>query len=541
MSKRSGKQATSLLTQAGKMKTILSLVILGFVLASANVYASPADCDDDMTEDQRTWKDICSSHIGCRFVFGIQDSCVKTKSFLSRLGQLGKGSKGSKPQLTDDQVSEALAETYQVPRSALGACLFDFDLDKCKELLSGGPQKPSAQEQADEISQRLTDMITGTKSEQSMLETAKRALKTCESATGPGSHQTYAEAEKMCGTAKNAIQICLSNKSRYDEQRAELQRLIDSGAVTNKIYKNLASKPYPECPTTLPSTGKTIEAALAEHQKRSGNKLENEAKKSLDLAKKTYEEIKGMYDKPGEMRPETLREKDIQSLRKMKSFLEAAEYKLSSGKEGGSEKLSSEMLKLIGDIEGLMTAINIKEDDEAVALTRRGDSSGSDMFKQAITRAEKAEQDEKDRLAREAREREEKLARERALQAAEEKARQQAQAKAAQQQQQVKAAQQQASNYSSGEKNRSRNECIRIRPSPDPDYPGAEVTNICSHSVVVTWCVPDDPSCRPITSWDDAKDNLRGAIAPGKSRVFHFSLATPKHIRAWFWAGDGTD
>lgn len=55
------------------------------------------------------------------------------------------------------------------------------------------------------------------------------------------------------------------------------------------------------------------------------------------------------------------------------------------------------------------------QDEEPVALIRRGGSTGTDMFKQAITKAEQAEREEKERVARLERERieQEKLERER--------------------------------------------------------------------------------------------------------------------------------
>jgi len=71
------------------------------LLVSASVHAEPTNCDDDMTEDQRFQVKLCSAHAGCRFVFGIADSCVKAKSFLSKLGLGGNLSKNSAEYTTD--------------------------------------------------------------------------------------------------------------------------------------------------------------------------------------------------------------------------------------------------------------------------------------------------------------------------------------------------------------------------------------------------------------------------------------------------------
>lgn len=295
------------------------LLVLAGCLSGAAAYANPANCDDDMTEDQRWTAKLCSAHPGCALVFGIQDSCVKAKSFLSRFGMAGSRRASS---LTDDEVGDALVASG-VPRSGLSSCLFSFDRAKCLEFLSGGPKPPSAREKADALAEQLNSGVYNTTRENSALGLNRQALRMCEEATSEKNTRDAVRAKERCGLAEKGVQNCMSRKQSHDELRAQLQSLIGDGSLGADAarYRTLSTTAYPECPTTLPGSGKTPQAALADYLK--------------------------FWDTP------------------------AAD----DGAKG------------------------------EVALPRRGGNSGGDRFRQAITQAD---QEERERPAREARERAER-------------------------------------------------------------------------------------------------------------------------------------
>ena len=235
------------------------------LLGSAAVHANPANCDGDMTEDQRFQASLCSAHAGCRFVFGIADTCVKAKSFLSRLGL---GGKGSATAVTDDRVSSALTESG-VPRPGISSCLIDFDRTKCSEYLSGGPKQPGAREQADEIVERLKGKVYDTTVWDAGLGLAKEGLRMCDDATSEANMRDAVRAKERCALADGNINACLSTKDGHEELRKRLQGLVDSGDLGADAagYRSLASTSYPTCPTTLPGSGKTPKVALADYLK----------------------------------------------------------------------------------------------------------------------------------------------------------------------------------------------------------------------------------------------------------------------------------
>ncbi len=235
------------------------------LLVSAGAHANPANCDNDMTEDQRFQASLCSAHAGCRFVFGIADTCIKAKSFLSRLGL---GGRGSATEVTDSRVSNALVESG-VPQSGISSCLFDFDRTKCGEYLSGGPKQPGAKEKADEIVERLKGKVYDTTVWDAGLGLAKEGLLMCDAATNEANMRDAVRAKERCALADGNINACLSTKQGHEELRRNLQSLIDGGGLGADAagYRSLASTPYPACPTTLPSSGKTPKVALADYLK----------------------------------------------------------------------------------------------------------------------------------------------------------------------------------------------------------------------------------------------------------------------------------
>lgn len=248
--------------QPSLFKICIACILLA---VTVGVHANPADCDDDMTEDQRFQAELCSTHLGCRFVFGISDTCTKTKSFLSKLGL---GGKGSDTKVTNAKVSHAL-EASGVSRSGITSCLSDFDLAKCKESLSGGPKRPSAKDQADEIVERLNGKVYNTTVWDAGFGLAKEGLRMCDDATSESNMRDAVRAKERCALAEGNIRACLSTKEGHDTLRKKLRHLIDNGSLgaDTESYRSLASAPYPECSTRLPSSGKTPKVALADYLK----------------------------------------------------------------------------------------------------------------------------------------------------------------------------------------------------------------------------------------------------------------------------------
>lgn len=263
------------------------------LLVSAAVHANPANCDGDMTEDQRFQAELCSAHAGCRFVFGIADTCVKVKSFLSKLGL---GGRGSTTAVTDSRVSNALTESG-VPQSGISSCLFDFDQTKCREYLSGGPKQPGAKEKADEIVERLKGKVYDTTVWDAGLGLAKEGLLMCDAATNEANMRDAVRAKERCALADGNINACLSTKQGHEELRRNLQSLIDGGGLGADAagYRSLASTPYPACPTTLPSSGKTPKVALADYLKFWDTPEEPKSKKTEPTG--GAEGIAGMLEK----------------------------------------------------------------------------------------------------------------------------------------------------------------------------------------------------------------------------------------------------
>lgn len=361
-------------------------------LVSTSVHANPANCDGEMTEDQRFQAELCSAHAGCRFVFGIADTCTKAKSFLSKLGL---GGRGSATKVTDDRVSYALAETG-VPPSGISSCLYDFDRAKCKEYLSGGPKQPSAKDQADEIVKRLNSKVYSTTVWDAGLGLAKEGLLMCDDATNEAKMRDAVRAKERCALAEGNIRACLSTKEGHDELRTKLQNLIDNGGlgVDAVGYRSLANTPYPECPTTLPSSGKTPKVALADYLK-----FWDTSKEKSEEAQSTEKENKAnsVIARCDAMRRDISDALDNSELDRTSGLID--QFKAACSRENQTYADLTRLYK--------QRLTEARAAQETTALPRRGGSSGAEMFQQAINQAE---QEEKNRPAREARERAAKAA-----------------------------------------------------------------------------------------------------------------------------------
>ena len=255
---------------------VAALCIAWFVSVSAQ--ANPANCDDDMTEDQRFQAELCSAHVGCRFVMGIAETCVQIKKFLSKLGLIGKDNNSK---VTDDHVRNSLTE-LGMPQTGIASCLSNLDWTKCKEHFSGGPKPPSAKDQADEIVERLKAKVFSTTVWDAGWGLAKVGLRMCENATNEANVLDAVRAKERCALAENNVRECLATRETHDALRKNLQNLIDSGGLGADAasYRNMANSPYPECPTTLPTTGKTPQVALADYLKLWDTPVEAKSKQA---------------------------------------------------------------------------------------------------------------------------------------------------------------------------------------------------------------------------------------------------------------------
>lgn len=85
------------------------------MLALAQVNPEIANCEELKDEATITQAEICSAHLGCRLVFGIQKVCTKAKQFLTRLkdaiGDGVPGFFGRNKEVTPDAVFEASLST----------------------------------------------------------------------------------------------------------------------------------------------------------------------------------------------------------------------------------------------------------------------------------------------------------------------------------------------------------------------------------------------------------------------------------------------
>lgn len=366
----------------------LAVLFLG-VLASTWACAAPANCDSEMTPDQSFLAKLCAAHPGCRFVLGISDSCVQAKSFVSKLSpgaNSGGANGGGVTRVTDEQVTNALAESG-VPPSGIAKCLFEFDAAECKEHLSGGRKGPSSKEQADEIVTRLSGKVYSTTAWDAGLGLARVGLHMCEDATSEASVRDAVRAKERCSLAEGNIRACLVTKAGHDDLRGQLQALILGGKLGADAasYQRLASTAYPVCPTTLPSSGKTPAVALANYLKFWDTKEEDTQKAEQEKANKII------------ARCDALR-RDIS---------DAMDLNELDGASALIGQFDSACSRENGTYAGLARLYRQKLDEARAAqpptaLIRRGDNSGSALFKSAI---DQAAQDERDRPAREARER----------------------------------------------------------------------------------------------------------------------------------------
>lgn len=118
--------------------------------AHSQVNPEIANCSELKDEATITQADLCSAHIGCRFVLGVQKTCARAKSYLERLRTaIGEGTPtlfgllGNRKEVTPDAVFTA----------ALGA----DNMEQQRKL--GGNAK--FQQQAQDVSARVREVGNG--------------------------------------------------------------------------------------------------------------------------------------------------------------------------------------------------------------------------------------------------------------------------------------------------------------------------------------------------------------------------------------------
>ena len=94
------------------MACVLIVLFAAMPISSpAQVNPQIANCEEIKDEDSKFQADLCSAHLGCKLVFGIQKTCAKAKQFLGNLkaaiGEGVQGFFGKKKEVTPDAVFQA--------------------------------------------------------------------------------------------------------------------------------------------------------------------------------------------------------------------------------------------------------------------------------------------------------------------------------------------------------------------------------------------------------------------------------------------------
>ncbi len=209
---------------------------------------------------------------------------------------------------------------------------------------------------------------------------AKQSLGTCEQATSETSTYSYAEAEQFCEHTKSAIALCIRQKEDYDLERAKLQRLVDSGELTNTVYQRLASKLVPECETTLPSGGKTPDEALADYQR-----IRSNTDKSEEITKEKAQEMTdpctaAKYD-PDHAADYAQACKQMKQAQKQEEILrESTDEAANGSKEDGQHVTGVDS----GNKKTNTENSEDQKDDGLISLPRRGNSDGKQLLSDSL-------------------------------------------------------------------------------------------------------------------------------------------------------------
>lgn len=227
-----------------------------FLVLSA--YANPANCDSDMSDDQRFQKELCSAHVGCGLVMGIMDTCIGVKSFL---GKLGLGSRRDGAGLSDRAFESALEESG-VPRPSLSNCFTSFDRTLCRQFL-GLEKAPdqvrslTVERELDIKKQGLEMGLTLVRNRAGFWGDAESGLQGCAEARTSGDWtNACARAERLVVECERARGVWMQ---RRDELRVEAQRQQIAAMV-----EWAARNDMPLCPSRVPGTKLTPAQAMVQ-------------------------------------------------------------------------------------------------------------------------------------------------------------------------------------------------------------------------------------------------------------------------------------
>jgi hypothetical protein len=351
-----------------KALNVCAAAIFVVMLGATPAHAQTGFCPDP-TAEQKFWLDQCSGS-KCRLAVAWATNCVSAmdiiKAFLSKPPAADEVDMGRSPE----------------PQPQPGP--------NAKEDISGLPKSASSKERADDLIKRLSAKVFSTTDWDGGLGLARVGLTMCADATNAANMRDAARAKERCALAEGNIRTCLFIREGHSELRTQLQGLIDGGQLgaDTANYRRVATAPYPVCPTTLPTSGKTPAVALADYLKFWDTK--DDAKE--DPQKAELDRANNVVGRCDAMRREISDALDLNELDQASASLGQFESACSREHETyyGLARLYRQRLE------------QARAAQPPTALIRRGDNSGSALFKSAI---DQAAQDEKDRPAREAAER----------------------------------------------------------------------------------------------------------------------------------------
>lgn len=370
------------------------LLTMGLLLTSGPSNANPANCDKDMTEDQNFIRGLCSAHPGCALVFGLYDSCAEAKSFLNSLGSASKGGGG---RITPESLNSALLD-LGVPDPSLSDCTINFDRALCRQYLGIDKEpvviykeapKPTHRE---ELRAKIYALLNQAKKgkDGTAWRLAQTVLENC------AASKDRSDREKTCNLAQENVDACNKEREDWRQQKADViaearkddpnlgKSFSEAAGNLRKVDKTGLAAPtedewysdkirlletmdLPACPYTLPGTSLIPKQALEEWSKGEGKQNEKIGKCD-GLSREASLAI------------------DNEEPEHAKSAL---------------GQFETTCAKLNGTYEGLVRLYKkrlaeLETSQKRAALSRRGNAA-TDMFKQAIAKAEKAEQERRER------------------------------------------------------------------------------------------------------------------------------------------------
>jgi hypothetical protein len=265
-----------------------AVLIAGGLLLGVRAEASPLNCDNDFTSEQiekRTW---CDRWGPCAFVMSIMDTCVQTKTFLSKLGVVGKASDIDLDRVSDGvrgMAAEVSTDGADGPK--FSDCMPGTgDRPKCRQYL--GIEKapivvPYEAPLPDQDTVRRTRMLALYKENDAAnsrltgpWSAAASLLESCESA------RTMSDREATCRRAQRSVDDCNASRQGWNSRKQALLQEIDQiqpgigkeytpgistlrgvgrqanrAEMWNDTVRGLRGMEIPACPSTIPGSALT--------------------------------------------------------------------------------------------------------------------------------------------------------------------------------------------------------------------------------------------------------------------------------------------